>query len=153
LANIVLSPGKYLISYNLGIVCVPYGAGTSKYPLNVDGQGNFLPLWQKFFTLISSKNSENNKCILSENSYQTGSSSAVTFDLYQNSVLYEATEQETIRLNYIAFNSNQLQTDTTNKDVFWGIQNYEPNFSNQVQKTSLSQGLQKSFFVRALKLS
>ena len=152
LAFIVLSPGKYLISYNLGFTCAAYGAAPS-YPLNTSGTGSNRVFWQKNFTLISSKNSENNKCILSENSSQKlDSDSAATFDLYQNSVLYEATEQETIRLNYIAFNANKLSS-VTNRDIFWGIQNYEPDFSDQVQKTSLGQGLQKSWFVRALKLS
>ena len=148
LATIDLSPGKYLISYNLLFSRNPYGPPTTptKYPDFTKTNGPW-----SYLNIISSKNSENNKCILSEISYGSNDSEE-GFIEYNNSVLYEATEQERIRINFLMLNTgftSPIMTGPTYRDIVWAIQSY----GSTDKDTSLLTTIKKSCFLRALKLS
>lgn len=153
LASINLSPGKYLISYNLLFSrdqdTVGTGPSQIKYPDFIKTDGPWL-----YLNIISSKNSENNKCILSEISYGSNKSEQGLIE-YNNSVLYEATEQETIRINFLMFNTNikgnipKPIQNPTYKDIVWAVQSY----MSSDKDISLSATIKKSCFLRALKVS
>ena len=136
-ASIDLTPGKYLLSYNL--------------TLNINKKSTTSP-WI-IFNIISSKNSNTNVPIISEVSQPFTNDTAFDYDkLYSrnNSFLYKATGNETIRINMLAYSYSNLIPNGKWKDITFSLSSWN---GQTFTKKSLLNTMNNSYYFNALKLS